>query len=291
MNTEATIDRRTMRGCVVVALVGIAMFAGGLVIMGFIPPPSPDASMSAITHLWQSNSTNIRVGAIVAIIGTTLSTAYPAMLSALVRRCEGQNSPLTYFQVQLGAINYTFAGALLAVIGAVALRDRTPETYQFWMDVLWLLLVGVPFLGDAQMVVIAVAAFRDRSQAVFPRWYAWYSLWQAFITAPAGIVFFMPEGGMFGWNGGVSFYFIVPMFFIWVCITAKVLWSTTGRTDAVTDGIGCQPSNRYMPPIGMDDTPDSATSYSSAQASSVQPGQQKGQEMPPTVSGEFRRCR
>ncbi len=242
------VDRRVMRGCVGVALVGIAMFAGGLFIMGFIPPPSPNASTAEIAGLWQLNSASIRVGVIVAVIGATLSTGYPAVLSALVRRCEGQDSPLTYFQVQLGAINYTFAAAVMAVMGAVAIRERAPETYQFWMDVLWLLLIGVPFLGDVQMVVIAVAAFRDRSQAVFPRWYAWYSLWQAFITAPAGVVFFMPKGGMFGWNGGVSFYFIFPMFFIWVCVTARVLWLSSGRIGVVTSDAASHPFVRCGAP-------------------------------------------
>ncbi|MUM19451.1 hypothetical protein FZI91_06845 [Mycobacterium sp. CBMA271] len=291
MNIEATVDRRVMRGCIVVALLGIAMFAGGLVIMGFIPPPSPSASTAEIAHLWQSNSSNIRMGVVLAVIGTTLSTGYPAVLSALVRRCEGQNSPLTYFQVQLGAINYTFAGVLMAVVGAVALRDRAPETYQFWMDVLWLLLIGVPFLGDVQMVVVAVAAFRDRSQTVFPRWYAWYSLWQAFITAPAGVVFFMPKGGMFGWNGGVSFYFIVPMFFIWVCITARVLWSSAGRIGGVTVDRAAQPFGSCTPTVGTVDTPHSAQSRMAAQGDSVQLEQKEAQAMPRSVSREFRRCR
>lgn len=251
------VDRRVMRGCIVVALVGIAMFAGGLLIMGFIPPPSPNAPMVVIADLWQLNSTNVRIGAVVAVIGSTLSTGYPAVLSALVRRCEGRDSPLTYFQVQLGAINYTFAAAVMAVMGAVALRNRAPETYQFWTDVLWLLLIGVPFLGDVQMVVIAVAAFRDRSQAVFPRWYAWYSLWQAFITAPAGVVFFMPKGGMFGWNGGVSFYFIFPMFFIWVCVTARVLWLSSGRIGVVTSDAESHPFTRcsaHKPIATQDDS-------------------------------------
>ena len=179
---------------------------------------------------------------------------------------------------------------LFRSVGAVALRDRTPETYQFWMDVLWLLLIGVPFLGDIQMVVIAVAAFRDGSQTVFPRWYAWYSLWQAFITAPAGVVFFIPEGGMFGWNGGVSFYFIVPMFFIWVCVTARVLWLATGQIGVVTVDRAAHPLSSCTPSVDAVETPHAAANYVPAQSDPGLPGQQGVEAMSTSVSREFRRC-
>lgn len=229
MSDEARIDRRILRGCLVGGLVGVLLFFGGLAIMGFIPPPSPNASLSEITELWLSHSVNMRIGAVVVMVGGVLSTGFPALFSTLVRRCEGRDTPLAYFQVQLGAINYTFASVFIAIFAVVAFREQDPATYRFWTDVLWLILIGVPFMGDGQMVIIAIATFRDRTQRVFPRWYAWYSLWQAFITAPAAVVFFMPQGGMFGYNGGMSFYFIVGIFGIWVGVTTCVLWHAIDR--------------------------------------------------------------
>ncbi len=39
----------------------------------------------------------------------------------------------------------------------------------------------------------------------------------------------MPHGGMFGYNGGMSFYFIVGLFVIWIGITTSVCWHAAGR--------------------------------------------------------------
>jgi hypothetical protein len=89
-------------------------------------------------------------------------------------------------------------------------------------DLAWLIFVMVFPTYVLQMVCIAVAAFMDTEQRVFPRWYGYFCLWIG-VSGSGGAIAVYFKDGPFAWNGVVGFWIPIVMFAVWLCLSVPVL--------------------------------------------------------------------
>lgn len=107
---------------------------------------------------------------------------------------------------------------------------------------------------SAWMVIIAVAIFCDHNvPTIYPRWVGFFNLWCALLIFPAGLIGFF-KTGPFAYNGFVSFWFAVFVFFGWMVTMTVVTIQTITAEDrrlsaeaAANAKLGSEGSRRLLP--------------------------------------------
>jgi hypothetical protein len=214
--------------CLPVALV---MIFGGVALAGLLPPPSPADGASEIQRLFLDNLTRIRAGVILGMIGCTLSGPFVAVVTVQMKRVEGPASPLAYTQLLAGLISNMLGVIPFMFLVMAAFRDDRPAELVLLMnDGAWLMLIGVFYPTFLEVVAVAICAFMDREEAVFPRWYAWLSAWVPFVLLGDLLVFFA-KSGPFAFNGAICFWMELAVFCLWLLVTLFVLRSAILRSE------------------------------------------------------------
>jgi hypothetical protein len=218
-----SMSARVQLGCLWCLPVALVMIFGGVALAGFLPPPSPSTSASEIQRLFLENATRIRVGIILAMIGATLSGPFVAAISVQMRRVEGSESPLAYTQLLAGLIaNMLGVIPFMFLVIAAFRADRSPELVLLLNDASWLMNIGIVYPTALEILAVAVCAFIDKQEIVFPRWYAWLSLWVPFVFTADLLVFFF-KSGPFAFNGAICFWTALGVLCLWLLTTLFVL--------------------------------------------------------------------
>jgi len=86
-----------------------------------------------------------------------------------------------------------------------------------------------------QVAAVAFAIFLDKGERpIFPRWAGYLSAWVAMLFAPGGFVVFFKHGP-FGWNGLVSFWFVLVAFSVWMLTMTILLFrAVDAQAEAAT---------------------------------------------------------
>jgi hypothetical protein len=66
----------------------------------------------------------------------------------------------------------------------------------------------------AAYLVLAIAVLYDKNN-IFPKWFAYISIWQIITEVVATQMFLFPSGP-FAWNGSISFWVAVAEFSVWL---------------------------------------------------------------------------
>ena len=222
-------DQRLGTWC---GLIGAALLGAGLLIAGFIPPPSPSLGADEIAAIYQSRGWLIRIGMLIAVASNAFYLPFIAVVSTQMRRMQGVSRMPTYLQLGAGSI-----GTLLLLLPQMtflvtAFRpERDPQLTMTLNDIGWLFFI-TPFpTFAAQNVGIALGILGDkRAQPVFPRWLAYLNLWAALLFVPAGLAFIF-KTGPFAWNGLISFWVPAVVFFSWIVAMAVQLFKAIGQSD------------------------------------------------------------
>ncbi|OBJ70560.1 hypothetical protein A5643_09175 [Mycobacterium sp. 1274756.6] len=214
-----------------VGAAGAALFAVGLLIAGFVPPPGPMLDAENVAEIYRDRGVTIRLGMLLGMVGCAMTGALGAVLCVQMKRVEGRDSPLAYLQLMCGLVGNMLGALPLAFAAIAAFRiDRDPELYLLFNDTAWLLIMGVFFFNDIQVLAIGVCAFRDSEERVFPRWYAWFSVWIVSMTLPLTVTFFMHDS-VFAFDGALGFWFVVVWIVVWFEVTVRVLIGSIRRDD------------------------------------------------------------
>jgi hypothetical protein len=191
----------------------------GVLLAGFLPPPSPADSARQIQRIYLSNLTGIRVGVLLAMIGCTLFTPFVCAMSVQMKRVEGRYSPLAYVQLLCGLINFVLGLIPLMLIEVAAFRaGRSADLIQIMNDAAWLMFIGVIFPGCLELLVIGVCAFKDRDSRVFPRWYGWFGVWMPLVFVGDLLIYFFKRGP-FAYDGAISFWWALALVSVWIVTT------------------------------------------------------------------------
>jgi hypothetical protein len=210
--------RRTEMYCALSSVVGLVLLLVGFwPVAGLLPVPSPNASAAEIATFYQTDTTQLRIGLFVTLIGMG---GYGPLCVAITRRMSQMSprqSALAYLQLAAGTVGWVFLFLPILIMSATAYRpERTPEVTQAMHDIAWFVLVMdfVPFC--VQYLAIAIAVFADRSRVpVFPRWVAYLNLWVVVLFIPTGVITFFKTGPL-TYGGVLGFYIPLAVFAVWL---------------------------------------------------------------------------
>jgi hypothetical protein len=200
-------------------------FLGFGVIAGYIPPPNPANSAADVAARYRHDANAIRAGMLISMYALVLYVPWVAVLAVQMKRIEGRHTPLSYAQLGLGAtLPVAFFPALYYFQVAAYRPERSDEAIQQLNDMGWLPFTGIIYAITIQNVLVGAAVLADRRpNPVFPRWYAYFSLWTGLLYCPASLdVFF--KGGLFAWNGLMSWWLSLISFFAWLVVTSVLMF-------------------------------------------------------------------
>lgn len=193
-------------------------------IAGFIPPSDPAASAERIVQLYADNTTGIRVGLVISMLGSALLVPYGIAISGQLKRIDGAKALADTQMVSCALLSLEFITPI-AVWMAASFRfdDRAADVTRAIHDIGWILFMTVIWSLWVQLLAIGAAVLIDRkAEPTFPRWIGYLNLWVAFLILPAGTVLFF-KSGPFAWNGVIGLYVPLVAFTIWfACMTWTV---------------------------------------------------------------------
>lgn len=196
-----------------------AFLGAGLLMAGFVPPPSPELDAVGIAAVYQNNAGLIRAGMILGLVGIAGYTALVGAISAQLRRMQGISRLAPYLQLGAGAIGVLTVMFPVMIFAIAAFRpERDPQLTQLLNDVGWLVIIPAFPTFVAQFGAIAFGILGDRSTTpVYPRWAAFFNLWVGVLFVPGGFAYFF-RSGPFAWNGLLAFWVAAGAFFVWLLV-------------------------------------------------------------------------
>lgn len=218
-------NAKTQRLCIWSGVVLLVAFGLGLLIAGFLPPPSPDQSADQVAQIYLADQNRIRAGMILILLGVPFMVPFVVVLGLQMWRAEGRVAPLALIQLITGGLG-VFIIALPALFWAYAAfrpAERTPADLSQLHDMGWLTLVGAAGLVMMQNLSIGLCVFLQGERTVFPRWYGYLNIWAVLLFAP-GFAVYCFHSGPFAWNGVITFWIPAATFFSWFGLTLWLLF-------------------------------------------------------------------
>jgi hypothetical protein len=206
------------------ALAFCAIYGAGILIAGFIPPPSPDDNAAEISRFYAENTGRIRTGTLLMMLGGATMIPFFAVLTVQMRRIKGHFDGLCLAQLIAGGIAVWVFTLPPIVFAVAAFRPGQDENVTQMLDDLgWFLFVWNLGTVTVQAIVIAVAIFSDpQPDPVFPRWVAYLNVWVAIGFLPGALLTYF-KTGIVAWDGLFAFWLAAVMFFSWILV---LFWAT-----------------------------------------------------------------
>ena len=213
----------------------IAFLLVGMAIAGFLPSQPPSYTPQQIAEVYVGeNLWRIRIGMVIALVGSMLYVPWTAILAKMIMRVEGKAGILTYCQIIAGCTNVLLTAYPTGYWLLGSFRpDRNPELIQLINDISWSQFLGVITPFYFVPISIAIAAFLDEDpNPIIPRWVGWFNIWFELSLLPLVVIFWF-HAGPFAWNGIFGFYLPFSIFFIWFFVMTWVIRRSLHRLDEV----------------------------------------------------------
>lgn len=217
------------------ALAFCAIYGAGILIAGFLPPPSPDDSAAEISRFYAENTGRIRTGTLLMMLGGATMIPFFAVLTLQMRRIQGHFDGLSLAQLLAGGIAVWVFTLPPIIFAVAAFRPGQDENVtQTLNDLGWFLFVWNLGTVTVQAVVIAVAILSDRNpEPVFPRWIAYLNIWVAIGFLPGAMLTYFKTGIM-AWDGLLAFWLAAVLFFSWILV---LCYGTLRAINSPTSGV------------------------------------------------------
>jgi hypothetical protein len=185
-----------------------------------MPPPRPDKSPEQVVAFFHSHALTIKIGfgLLMVVIGWA-SWANGLVAVQMKRMSVGPVWAYSYVAaLAVGAIPGCLFAAF-AFLAAVLRPDRSPDLTMLLYDMGLMMFVGSLGCFTTQYLILALAILLDRNE-IFPKWFAYVTIWQIvteFLAAPI----FLVKDGPFAWDGSISFYQGTAIFAVYLtCLIA-----------------------------------------------------------------------
>jgi hypothetical protein len=202
-----------------VVLVAALIGAQGWM-MGFIPGPSPAMSAQDLAHIFIERKNSILLGALIQCICWSFYATWAIPIILFIRKMERSVPALTYASLVNVGGGYVFFILIPMTWSVIAFRAETldPSIIQVMNDWVWFDWLFTWPSFSVWMFIIATAILCDHNvPTVYPRWVAFFNLWSGLLIFPAGLIGFF-KTGPFAYNGLISFWFAVFVFFGWMVV-------------------------------------------------------------------------
>lgn len=201
----------------------VFIFLACLIIMDFLPPPSPAMDAAQIADMYEQNRLGIRFGGTIILQACILMILCVIAIAFQLRRIEDSPIFSTILLISGVCANFLFVFVATAWTMAAFRPDRAIEDIQAWNDLGWMFLLMQVTTLSMQGIAIGLAILLNtKKQTLFPRWVGYYNLWFAILFLPGALITFF-KTGPFAWNGILVFWLALGLFTSWIFIMA---WST-----------------------------------------------------------------
>lgn len=195
------------------------------VMVGLLPPMSPMRTAPEVAQFWSTNTGLKRLGLVVMLAAAGLQAPLGALIAGRIRQMEGKLALLTYLEIiGCGLAIMAIIMPTFAFAAASYRPERNPEITQALNDLGWLPFVMNWPAAVIQCLALAFAIF-GAAKPVFPRWFAYWNVWCAFIFAAGGLVVLF-KNGVFAWNGLLAFWLVAVFFGVWFFVMTWQLLAT-----------------------------------------------------------------
>ena len=214
-------------------LVGVVVFFLGFVVAGFIPPPSPSRTPTAVGAYYVQHANGVRFGMVLTLISGMFVMPMVGVISAQIRRMQGMSSAVVYAQISAGAVGVVFFFLGAVVFLTTAYRpERALELTYVMNDFAWIMTVVTVPPAFMQNLIIGLAVLIDKGRPpVFPRWVAFLNFWVAIGYVPTCLLPFF-KSGPFAWNGLLVFWLAGTAFGAWFIAMTVVLLKAIRQEEA-----------------------------------------------------------
>lgn len=196
-----------------------------IIMIGLLPPMSPTRTAAEVAHFWSTNTGLKRLGLVIMLAAAGLQAPLGALIAVRIKQMEGRYSALAYVQLIASALSVVAILMPTFAFAAASYRpERDPEITQALNDLGWLPFVMNWPAATIQCLAIGFAIFGARHE-VWPRWFAYWNMWCAFIFAAGGLVV-MFKDGVFAWNGLLAFWLVAVFFGVWFLVMTWQLLAT-----------------------------------------------------------------
>lgn len=193
------------------------------------PPPRPDVTAEDKVSFLATNGLTIQIGFSFLLILLGGAAVTNGLVAYQMKRMS-TGSVLAY-----GYIGGMGVGALpgfllvAACFLTAAFRpDRNPESVSMLYDLGMLSYNGSLGCFSAAYLVLAIAILYDKNN-IFPKWFAYVSIWQI-LTEVIATQMFVFHSGAFAWNGSLAFWWSVIAFSVWLgALTVLLRMATAGE--------------------------------------------------------------
>ncbi|MDT5008815.1 MAG: hypothetical protein QOH57_432 [Mycobacterium sp.] len=180
-----------------------------------MPPPRPDVTTGQMVHFFDAHSLTIKIGfALLVLIVGGAGMANGIVMYHMKRMSVGSVLGYAYMgSLAVGAL----PGCLLVAfcfLTAVYRPDRDPELLALLYDIGLLSYVGSLGCFTTAWIALAIAILYDKNQ-IFPKWFAYVTVWQV-VTEIMAIPVFVSKAGPFAWNGSIAFWEGTVVFGFWL---------------------------------------------------------------------------
>ena len=208
------------------------LFGIGLLVAGFVPPPSPLLTAGEVAAYYRVHSAAIRGGMVLGLCGMAGWVAFVGVISAQMRRMRAGSDLPALLQLGSGSIGVLTVMLPIMIFATAAFRpERDPALTELLNDLGWLIIIPAFPTFIAQFGAIAMGTLMDRSdQPVFPRWTAYFNLWVALLFTPGALAYFF-RSGPFAWNGLFDFWLAGGAFFAWLIVMTPLVLKAIDKDD------------------------------------------------------------
>jgi len=179
-----------------------------------MPPPKPGVTPAEAVDFFHDHALTIKIGfgLLMVVVGFA---SWANGLVALQMKRMSVGSIWAYVCIAALAVG-ALPGCLLAAFSfltAVFRPDRDPQTMLLLYDMGLAMFIGSLGCFSIQYLVFALAILFDKNK-VFPKWFAYVSIWQI-VTEVLAAPLFVLKDGPFAWDGSISFYEGTAIFIVW----------------------------------------------------------------------------
>jgi hypothetical protein len=196
----------------------------GVVLLGrATPPPRPDVTDAQVRDWFAQHHAGIQIGFTTLLVIAGGAAISNGLIGYYMKRMSS-GSVLAYaFIASMGVGAVPGFQVLLGCWLTATFRpDRPPRVLHLLYELGMLSYNGSLGCFTAAYAMLAIAILYDRHR-VFPKWFAYVSVWQI-VTEAMATQMWVFHSGAFAWNGMITFYIAVVIFALWIGCLLPILW-------------------------------------------------------------------
>ncbi|MGI8335734.1 hypothetical protein ACRYCC_37790 [Actinomadura scrupuli] len=213
-----------------------AMAVGVCLLGRATPPPRPDVTDLQVALWFDKHQPGIQVGFMFLLIIAGGAAISNGIIGYFMKRMSS-GKVLAYAYIAgmcVGAIP-GFHLLLICWLTATFRPDRPARILHMLYDLGMLSYNGSLGCFTAAYTVLAIAILYDKNR-VFPKWFAYVSVWQV-VTEVVATQMWVFHSGAFAWNGMITFYIAVVIFGLWVACLLLILRNAANAETARTPAL------------------------------------------------------